>query len=153
MKLHSFSPSLKQFRMCLQRPQKGKAFIHKAQFLKKLESTWNKNFLQTTWQPGPSDHIYTRPLPTKCGPVPGISSTRTKRSYCRLKTLCFKGESKYDCKHKPENSPAASINTLPNTQTFTDKRKPKHQQSKIMQNICTVGKSSTAILPLFSGPW
>lgn len=40
-------------------------------------------------------------------------------------------------KQKPENPPAASINILPNTQTFTDKRKPTHQQCKIMENICS----------------
>lgn len=83
------------------------------------------------------DHLITAALAllAKCGLVVGISGTPTKRP--RLQTLCFKGHSKHDCKRKPENPPAASISILPNYQTFTDKREPKHQQSEIMENFCT----------------
>lgn len=47
----------------------------------------------------------------------------------------LKGPSKLYCKQKPENPPAASINIVPNTHTFTDKRQSKHHQNKIMEKI------------------
>lgn len=60
---------------------------------------------------------------------------------------CFKGQSKHDCKQKPENPPAASISTLPNYQTFTDKWNQSTRRAKLWK-ISAAGKSYT-ILPYF----
>lgn len=98
------------------------------------------------------DHLITAApaLLTKHGLLVGISGSPTKRP--RLQTLCFKGQSKHDCKQKPENPPAASISSLANYQTFTDKWNQSTSRAKLWK-ISAAGKSSTAILPWFSVPW
>lgn len=129
--------------MCLQRHQNGKAFLQKAELLEKLESTWNKNLLLlhypvtdplTTWTIWSQLHW---PSWLSVDWLLVFQAPQPRDPDCRLETLCFKGHSKHDCKRKPENPPAASISILPNYQTFTDKREPKHQQSEIMENFCT----------------
>lgn len=136
MKLHSFSSSQKWSRMCLQRPQKGEAFRRHSCYKS------SKVLERKTYRPPDNlDHLITSTLdfsPLSVGQLLAFQAHQPRDPDCRVKKdTVLKGQSKHDCKHKPENSPAASVNILPNTQPFTDKRKPKHQQSKIMQNICS----------------